>query len=64
MSAPFLGLGLLITIVVGPGTLASQPLIAAFALYSSLAFLGYTWFVGRSVNALDLIFWAHCMARS
>ena len=58
LAAPFFALGLLITIVIGMGILASQPVITAFALYSSVAFLGYTWFVGRSINALDLIFWA------
>ncbi len=57
LSAPLLALGFLITMVVGLGVLSAYPLLTSFALYSSLAFAAYAWFVRRPLTAVDLIFW-------
>ena len=58
LSAPLLALGFLITMVVGLGVLSAYPLLTSFALYSSLAFAAYAWFVRRPLTAVDLIFWS------
>ncbi len=58
LTAPFVALGLLVTLVIGVGVLASQPFITLLAAYSSLAFIAYARFVRRAANGFDVIFWA------